>query len=147
MAKIAAITGGASGIGRGTAKRLLDEGWTVVAVDVNRASLDGLRKDFAAYGDRLHLVTCDVTSAESVTEAFREIGRKFGRLNGLVCSAGLLRIGTLDSMSVEDFDTQGVSLPITLTPRDDGRRTGMVCSPLWTVEGGEWTPLVDELCP
>ncbi|HSK54283.1 MAG TPA: ABC transporter substrate-binding protein [Jiangellales bacterium] len=49
--------------------------------------------------------------------------------------------------SVEDFDTQGVSLPITLTPRDDGRRTGMVCSPLWTVEGGEWTPLVDELCP
>ena len=49
--------------------------------------------------------------------------------------------------SVENFDTQGVSLPITLTPREDGRRTGMVCSPLWTVEGGEWTPLVDELCP
>ena len=39
-----------------------------------------------------------------MTEAFREIGRQFGRLNGLVCSAGVLRIGTLDSMSVEDFD-------------------------------------------
>jgi NAD(P)-dependent dehydrogenase (short-subunit alcohol dehydrogenase family) len=104
MGRIAAITGGASGIGRGTAKRLLDEGWTVLALDVNRAALEALRKDFSSYGERLHLVACDVASAESVTEAFREIGRKFGRLNGLVCSAGLLRIGTLDSMSVEDFD-------------------------------------------
>lgn len=49
--------------------------------------------------------------------------------------------------SVENFDTQGVSLPITLTPREDGRRAGMVCSPMWIVDGGEWTPLVDELCP
>ncbi len=48
---------------------------------------------------------------------------------------------------VENFDTQGVSLPITLTPRDDGRRTGMVCSPLWVVEGGEWTLMADEHCP
>ena len=48
---------------------------------------------------------------------------------------------------IEDFDTQGVSLPITLTPRDDGRRTGMVCSPLWVVEDGQWTALDDELCP
>jgi branched-chain amino acid transport system substrate-binding protein len=53
-----------------------------------------------------------------------------------------------DALSeVEDFDTQGVSLPITLTPREDGRRAGMVCSPMWIVEGGEWTQLVDELCP
>ena len=48
---------------------------------------------------------------------------------------------------MENFDTQGVSLPITLTPREDGRRTGMVCSPMWVVDGGEWTSLVDELCP
>jgi NAD(P)-dependent dehydrogenase (short-subunit alcohol dehydrogenase family) len=104
MTKIAAITGGASGIGRGTAKRLLEEGWTVAALDVDKAGLDALRKDFAAHGDRLCTAVCDVTSADSVTAAFRDLGRRFGRLNGLVCSAGLLRIGTLDSMSVEDFD-------------------------------------------
>jgi branched-chain amino acid transport system substrate-binding protein len=53
-----------------------------------------------------------------------------------------------DALSViESFDTQGVSLPMTLTPRDDGRRTGMVCSPMWVVSGGEWTSLVDEFCP
>jgi NAD(P)-dependent dehydrogenase (short-subunit alcohol dehydrogenase family) len=104
MAKIAAITGAASGIGRGTARRLLDEGWTVVALDRDNAGLDALRKDFAAHDDRLHTLACDVASLESVTDAFGEIGRRFGRLNGLVCSAGLLRIGTLDSMPVEEFD-------------------------------------------
>ncbi len=53
-----------------------------------------------------------------------------------------------DALStIENFDTGGVSLPITLAPREDGRRVGMVCSPMWTVSGGEWTSLVDEFCP
>jgi NAD(P)-dependent dehydrogenase (short-subunit alcohol dehydrogenase family) len=104
MTSIAAITGAASGIGRGTATRLLDEGWTVVALDVDEAGLATLRKDLAPHGDRLATLRCDVTSLDSVTAAFADIGRRFGRLNGLVCSAGLLRIGTLEAMTVEDFD-------------------------------------------
>jgi branched-chain amino acid transport system substrate-binding protein len=48
---------------------------------------------------------------------------------------------------IDNFDTGGTSLPITLTPREDGKRAGMVCSPMWRVEGGEWTQLVDEYCP
>jgi NAD(P)-dependent dehydrogenase (short-subunit alcohol dehydrogenase family) len=104
MTKIAAITGGASGIGQGTAKRLLGEGWTVVALDRDKVGLEALRKEFVSHGDRLQTQICDVTSVESVTAAFAELGKRYGRLNGLVCSAGLLRIGTLDSMSVEDFD-------------------------------------------
>ena len=104
MTNIAAITGAASGIGRGTARRLLEEGWTVVALDVDKAGLEAVRADLSAFGDRVHVLNCDVTSVESVTSAFREIGRRFGRLNGLVCSAGVLKIGTLDSMAVEEFD-------------------------------------------
>jgi branched-chain amino acid transport system substrate-binding protein len=49
--------------------------------------------------------------------------------------------------AIEAFDTGGVSLPITLAPRDDGRRVGMVCSPMWEVSGGQWTQLSDESCP
>src|SRR5262244_1675554 len=104
MSAIAAITGAASGIGRGTAKRLLDEGWTVLALDRDEAGLAALRRDFVPGGERLHTEVCDVTSAPSVATAFQAIGRRFGRLNGLVCSAGLLRIGTLEAMAVEDFD-------------------------------------------
>src|SRR5215467_2461320 len=104
MSKVAAITGAASGIGRGTAKRLLDEGWTVLALDRDEAGLAALRRDFLPGGERLHTEVCDVTSVPSVATAFQAIGRRFGRLNGLVCSAGLLRIGTLEAMAVEDFD-------------------------------------------
>jgi 2,3-dihydro-2,3-dihydroxybenzoate dehydrogenase len=104
MTGLVAITGGASGIGRGTVKRLLDEGWTVIALDVAETGLAELRKTFAAHGGRLHTRTCDVTSPESVAGTFAEIGRTFGHLNGLVCSAGVLKIGKLESMAVEDFD-------------------------------------------
>lgn len=104
MAKIAAITGGASGIGRGTARRLIDEGWTVVALDVDEAAMKGLAVEIGAPADRLHAIKCDVTSHDSIKAAFAEIGHRFGTLNGLVCSAGLLRIGPLDVMPVEEFD-------------------------------------------
>jgi len=104
MSRVAAITGAASGIGRGTAKRLLDEGWTVLALDRHEAGLEAMRGDFSSAGERLHTEVCDVSSAQSVATVFQAIGRRFGRLHGLVCSAGLLRIGTLEAMPVEDFD-------------------------------------------
>jgi NAD(P)-dependent dehydrogenase (short-subunit alcohol dehydrogenase family) len=104
MTGLVAITGGASGIGRGTAKRLLEDGWTVIALDVAEAGLADLRKTFAVHGGRLHTRTCDVTSPESIAGVFGEIGRTFGHINGLVCSAGVLKIGRLESMSIEDFD-------------------------------------------
>ncbi|MBO0739917.1 MAG: SDR family oxidoreductase [Hyphomicrobiaceae bacterium] len=104
MSRVAAITGAASGIGRGTAKRLLDQGWTVLALDRDQAGLEALRRDFLHGGERLHTEVCDVASAQSVATVFQSIGRSFGRLNGLVCSAGVLKIGTLEAMPVEDFD-------------------------------------------
>jgi NAD(P)-dependent dehydrogenase (short-subunit alcohol dehydrogenase family) len=104
MSPIAAITGAASGIGRGTAKRLLDEGWTVLGLDRDGAGLEALHRDFSPQAERLFTEICDVASAQSVATVFQAIGRRFGRLNGLVCSAGLLRIGPLEAMSVEDFD-------------------------------------------
>ena len=104
MSKICAITGGASGIGRGTAKRLLDDGWTVVALDVAEKSLASLKKDFASYGARLETEICDVKSEASIKAAMAAIGKRHGQLNGLVCSAGLLRICSLESMASEDFD-------------------------------------------
>jgi NAD(P)-dependent dehydrogenase (short-subunit alcohol dehydrogenase family) len=101
---IIAITGAASGIGRGTAERFLADGWTVVALDVSEKNLAALAKDFASAGDRLETMVCDVSKAGSVIKTFKDIGQRHGKLNGLVCSAGLLRIGALDAMPVEEFD-------------------------------------------
>lgn len=104
MTDVIAITGAASGIGRGTAERFLADGWTVIGLDVSEKSLAALRKHCGDPGDRLQTLVCDVTKADGVAVAFKEIGARFGKLNGLVCSAGILRVGPLDSMSIEDFD-------------------------------------------
>lgn len=104
MTSIAAITGAASGIGRGTTRRLLDDGWTVVALDVSESGLSTLRKEFSGYGARLDTQLADVTSETSLASAFEAIGARHGRLNGFVASAGLLRTGPLDSMPVNEFD-------------------------------------------
>ena len=104
MANIAAITGAASGIGRGTTQRLLDEGWTVVALDVSETGLASLRRDFAAYGARLDTLVADVKTEASLAAAFERIAARHGKLNGLVASAGLLRTGPLSDMASNEFD-------------------------------------------
>lgn len=104
MSHIAAITGAASGIGRGAARRLLDDGWTVVALDVSEEGLAKLREEFGVYGTRLDTVRADVSSEASLAKAFEDIAARHGRLNGFVGSAGLLRTGPLDSMPVSEFD-------------------------------------------
>jgi meso-butanediol dehydrogenase/(S,S)-butanediol dehydrogenase/diacetyl reductase len=71
--RIAIVTGAASGIGRGTAERLERDGWRVIGVDLNaRAGADALVGDAASL---------DVLQAA--------LDRAGGRLDGLVCGAGL----------------------------------------------------------
>ena len=104
MSSIVAITGAASGIGRGTAKRLLGDGWTVVALDRSAEGLAALGKDLAGPPGQLETIVADVTSEASLAAAFAEIGARHGRLNGMVASAGLLRTGALDTMPSTEFD-------------------------------------------
>lgn len=105
MASIAAITGAASGIGRGTVRQLLHDGWTVVALDRSSDGLAALREEFSGYsGKMLDTIETDVTSEASLQAAFKAIGERHGHLNGFVASAGLLRTGPLDEMPVGDFD-------------------------------------------
>jgi len=105
MSNIVVVTGGASGIGLGSAKRLAALGWTPVILDREQA-VERLRNpgegqervDFAA-------LACDVASPQQIRQTFRAIGETYGRIDALVCSAGVFRSGALDEMSVEDFDT------------------------------------------
>ena len=49
-------------------------------------------------------VQCDVADPNRVVAAFADIDFASGALDALICCAGILRIGPLESMSVEDFD-------------------------------------------
>jgi NAD(P)-dependent dehydrogenase (short-subunit alcohol dehydrogenase family) len=87
--KVALITGGSSGIGRATALRLAGHGAKVaVAARTAEALAEVVREALALGGEALAL-PADVTDAEQVRRVVEETVARFGRLDILICSAGV----------------------------------------------------------
>ena len=82
----AVITGGASGLGRATAERLLAGGGRVVLLDLARSAGADVAKEL---GERALFVPADVTSAEDVAAALEAAVARFGALHVLVNCAGI----------------------------------------------------------
>ncbi|RBP02843.1 rhamnulose-1-phosphate aldolase/alcohol dehydrogenase [Roseiarcus fermentans] len=101
--RVALITGGAGGIGRAIAARLMAEGACVALADIDRASLDeavgGFRKSFgrdAAIG-----LPIDVTDETAVAAAVRETVLAYGGLDILVANAGIASAAPFEDTSLE----------------------------------------------
>ncbi|MCU1395918.1 MAG: short-chain dehydrogenase [Ilumatobacteraceae bacterium] len=88
------VTGGGSGIGQGTVKRLLAEGGTVHAIDVNAAGLDTTLAAAQADGnaDRLTVGTLDISNEAAVSAHVGEVIERLGGLEVLVNAAGIMRV-------------------------------------------------------
>jgi rhamnulose-1-phosphate aldolase/alcohol dehydrogenase len=89
--QIALVTGGAGGIGRATANRLLREGACVVLADIDEAALASANDELAkVYGkDFVRPVLINVTAEEQVIFGFAETALEFGGIDILVSNAGL----------------------------------------------------------
>ncbi|MEZ2331396.1 bifunctional rhamnulose-1-phosphate aldolase/short-chain dehydrogenase [Mesorhizobium sp. RCC_202] len=89
--QIALVTGGAGGIGRATANRLLREGACVVLADIDEAALASANDELSkAYGkDFVRPVLINVTSEDQVVSGFAETSVEFGGIDILVSNAGL----------------------------------------------------------
>ncbi|MGV8854286.1 MAG: bifunctional rhamnulose-1-phosphate aldolase/short-chain dehydrogenase [Devosia sp.] len=89
--KIALVTGGAGGIGKATAIRLLREGACVVLADIDEAALANATEELSgAFGkDFVRPVIVNVTSEEAVIAGFAHGVVEFGGLDILVSNAGL----------------------------------------------------------
>jgi rhamnulose-1-phosphate aldolase/alcohol dehydrogenase len=89
--QIALVTGGAGGIGRATAARLLREGACVVLADIDEAALAKAHDELtAAHGkDFVRPMRIDVTAEQQVADGFADTAVEFGGIDILVSNAGL----------------------------------------------------------
>lgn len=87
--RVAAITGGASGIGRAIGARFARAGATIVLLDVEAKALDAAVAALRAEGADVSGVVCDVTKFESVQAAEREVISRHGKVHLLFNNAGV----------------------------------------------------------
>jgi NAD(P)-dependent dehydrogenase (short-subunit alcohol dehydrogenase family) len=98
--QVAVITGGAAGIGLEIAARITREGGRVSLWDRDRARLDAARAESGA----AHAVTLDIADAEAVAAAAIAAAAALGKIDILVCSAGITGPNTtVADYPVEDW--------------------------------------------
>ena len=100
--KVAAITGGASGIGAGTVRRFVEEGASVLIADLDQAKGEALA---AELGSATAFLRTDVSKEEDVAAMIAETTDRFGRIDVLFNNAGFGgALGPIESTSVADYD-------------------------------------------
>jgi glucose 1-dehydrogenase len=87
--RVAVVTGASSGIGRAIALRFADEGAHVVAGDVAFEPREGGETTETLLGDRGFHVDADVSRAEDVDRLVAVAVDRYGRLDVMVCNAGI----------------------------------------------------------
>ncbi|MFF4775289.1 bifunctional rhamnulose-1-phosphate aldolase/short-chain dehydrogenase [Microtetraspora fusca] len=108
--RIALVTGGGSGIGAATARRLAAEGACVVVADRDLAAAEKVAAELGARAYRPSDVAIaagvDVTDEEQIAAAFRETVLAFGGVDLIVNNAGLSLSRSLLETTVQDWDLQ-----------------------------------------
>src|SRR5258708_17976374 len=103
MPKTWLSTGSSRGLGRGIVEAVLASGENV---DDNGRNKDGLKDLIAKYGDRVLVLSLDVTSFQSVCDAVKATVHKFGRLDVVANVAGYGNLGPIEDTEIEDFRAQ-----------------------------------------
>ncbi len=104
--KVALVTGGSRGIGRAICLELAAKGCSVAVVyQGNRDAAEDTVRALADLGADAQSFCCKVESADSVKTLVGEVIAKFGTVDILVNSAGIVKDGLLLGMSEQDFDS------------------------------------------
>jgi NAD(P)-dependent dehydrogenase (short-subunit alcohol dehydrogenase family) len=101
--KVAVVTGGNSGIGLATAKRLQEEGAKVVISGRSKQTLD---EAVRTIGNGVVAVQSDVSKLTDIDKLFAEVSRKLGKIDVLFVNAGVAKFAPLAETSEGVFDEQ-----------------------------------------
>ena len=95
--KVALITGGASGVGLGVAKRFVEEGAQVVITDISSNGASVAQQLGAQFLEQ------DVRSEEGWEQVVEEVSTRYGRLDSLVNNAGIFSSHPVDETPLEEW--------------------------------------------
>jgi 2-hydroxycyclohexanecarboxyl-CoA dehydrogenase len=103
--KVAAVTGGASGIGEATVRRFVGEGASVAFCDRDRDGERGQRvaAELETAGAKVALTQADVGSEAACLAFVNGAGQKFGRLDILINNAGIRKYEKVDEASAASW--------------------------------------------
>ncbi|MHB1007465.1 MAG: SDR family NAD(P)-dependent oxidoreductase [Chloroflexota bacterium] len=102
--KVAMVTGGASGIGKATAVMFAAEGAAVAVVDLDDELGKATAQEILSADGRAISIRADVRRAADCQRAVSEVVGAFGALHVLFNNAGLIRFGTAETTTEEDWD-------------------------------------------
>lgn len=87
--KVAVVTGGGSGIGRGIVLCMAQEGADIAIPDIQEGNAQAVAKEVLALGRRAVAMRCDVTKEADVQAALERVKRELGKIDILVNNAGM----------------------------------------------------------
>ncbi len=98
------ITGGGSGLGAATARRLAEEGAKVAVADLDHQAAQSVTDALTADGYNAQALQVDVTSSDSLQAAAQSCVDLFGKLDSVFACAGITTNGTAVDMAEADWD-------------------------------------------
>lgn len=104
MSRVAAITGGASGIGLGVARQLAADGHRVAVLDRNAEAASAAAAELQAAGGSALAVAVDVADRQSVEDAYERVRAELGPIEILVTSAGIEAFTPLLEITPDAWD-------------------------------------------
>ena len=111
--KVVLVTGGTSGIGFGTIEYLLEEGnYEIISVSRGDKNISLAKEKLGEKANQVIFLQGDVSKEEDCKKIYNEIERKYEKLDGLVNSAGIIKLGGIEEQTLEEWNN---ALNINLT--------------------------------
>ena len=103
--KVILVTGGTSGIGFGTIEYLLEEGnYEIISVSRGDKNISLAKEKLGEKANQVIFLQGDVSKEEDCKKIYNEIERKYGKLDGLVNSAGIIKLGGIEEQTLEEWN-------------------------------------------
>jgi NAD(P)-dependent dehydrogenase (short-subunit alcohol dehydrogenase family) len=103
--RVAIVTGGAKGMGRGIAEKFAEEGCAVAVVDIAIDDAEKVAAGIKKKGGKAIAIKCDVTSGQQVADTVEKVAKQFKKIDILVNNAGAIAQHIpIEDMSEEIWD-------------------------------------------